>query len=267
MPQICDMGQMALLPFWRKACWGIFCPKNPTASAGSEPAILGTRGQHANHYTTEAAWVLSNQTYYVYRVPPDLLLGLRFTPRPLTLDHLLCSFQSLLYVTIPKIQFVILYQAFAVFCVMLYTLLPPNSGTINYLHKLWARMAQDTKHKNHNSQLWVFRCQLKVHSHLEIPYKHHVTTDPSHRCECLHVTIPATTFPTSLDNRQSIQSEHRTSWCAPANWDISCAHHKNRPLFTMCAQMNLRFQEFVGFLTHDTKLYTYVSECGDVILN
>jgi hypothetical protein len=40
MPQICDMGQTALLP------WG---PKNPTTSAGSEPAILGTRGQHANH--------------------------------------------------------------------------------------------------------------------------------------------------------------------------------------------------------------------------
>jgi hypothetical protein len=27
MPQICDMGQMALLPFWRKACWGFFPPK------------------------------------------------------------------------------------------------------------------------------------------------------------------------------------------------------------------------------------------------
>jgi hypothetical protein len=49
MPQICNMGQTALLPFRRKACWGVFCLKNPTASAGSEPAILGTRGQHANH--------------------------------------------------------------------------------------------------------------------------------------------------------------------------------------------------------------------------
>jgi hypothetical protein len=27
----------------------IFCPKNPTASAGIEPAILGARGQNANH--------------------------------------------------------------------------------------------------------------------------------------------------------------------------------------------------------------------------
>ena len=26
--------------------WGFFCPKNPTALAGFEPANLGTRGQH-----------------------------------------------------------------------------------------------------------------------------------------------------------------------------------------------------------------------------
>jgi hypothetical protein len=41
-----DMGQMALLPLRRKACWGFFRPKNPTASAGFEPANLGTKGQH-----------------------------------------------------------------------------------------------------------------------------------------------------------------------------------------------------------------------------
>jgi len=33
MPQIYDMGPTALLPLWRKACWGFFRPKNPTASA------------------------------------------------------------------------------------------------------------------------------------------------------------------------------------------------------------------------------------------
>jgi hypothetical protein len=55
MPQICNMRLMALLPFQGKACWGFFRLKNPTDSAGSEPAILGTRGQHANHQTTEAA--------------------------------------------------------------------------------------------------------------------------------------------------------------------------------------------------------------------
>ena len=33
----------------RKACCGFFRPKNPTASAGIEPTILGNRGQHANH--------------------------------------------------------------------------------------------------------------------------------------------------------------------------------------------------------------------------
>jgi hypothetical protein len=38
MPQSCDMGPMALLPLRRKACWEFFRPKNPTASAGFEPA-------------------------------------------------------------------------------------------------------------------------------------------------------------------------------------------------------------------------------------
>jgi hypothetical protein len=33
-----DMGQTALLPLRRKACWRFFRPKNPTASAGFEPA-------------------------------------------------------------------------------------------------------------------------------------------------------------------------------------------------------------------------------------
>jgi len=32
------MGPTALLPLRRKACWGLFRPKNPTASAGFEPA-------------------------------------------------------------------------------------------------------------------------------------------------------------------------------------------------------------------------------------
>jgi len=47
MPQIYDMGLTALLPLRRKACWGFFRPKNPTASAEFEPANLGTKGQHA----------------------------------------------------------------------------------------------------------------------------------------------------------------------------------------------------------------------------
>jgi hypothetical protein len=41
------MGPMAFLPLRRKGCWGFFRPKNPTASAGCEPANLGTKGQHA----------------------------------------------------------------------------------------------------------------------------------------------------------------------------------------------------------------------------
>ena len=50
-----DMGQTALLPLRRKACRDFFRPKNPTASAGFEPANSGTRGQRAYPYTTEAA--------------------------------------------------------------------------------------------------------------------------------------------------------------------------------------------------------------------
>ena len=48
MPQICDMGQTAL----RLRIFSAL--KNPTASAGFEPANLGTKGQHANPQTTEA---------------------------------------------------------------------------------------------------------------------------------------------------------------------------------------------------------------------
>jgi hypothetical protein len=54
-PQICDTRQTALLPLQRKACCGSFCPQNLTALAVFEPAILGTRGRHANPKTTEAA--------------------------------------------------------------------------------------------------------------------------------------------------------------------------------------------------------------------
>jgi len=46
MPQIYDMGPTALFPLRRKASWGFFRSKNPTASAGFEPANLGTKGQH-----------------------------------------------------------------------------------------------------------------------------------------------------------------------------------------------------------------------------
>jgi hypothetical protein len=48
MTQIYDMGTPALLPLRRKACWGFFRPEKSEASAGFEPANLGTRGQHAS---------------------------------------------------------------------------------------------------------------------------------------------------------------------------------------------------------------------------
>ena len=46
MPQIYDMGPVAILSLRRKACEDFFHPKNPMASAGFEPANLGTKGQH-----------------------------------------------------------------------------------------------------------------------------------------------------------------------------------------------------------------------------
>ena len=72
MPQICDMGPIILLPFRRKACWGFFLSpfKNPTASAGFEPANLGTKGQHATSpppkplYLTDILW-----QYFVGHAP------------------------------------------------------------------------------------------------------------------------------------------------------------------------------------------------------
>jgi len=50
------MGPTALLPLRRKACWGFFCPKNPTASARRKPANLGTKAStlpldHRSHVT------------------------------------------------------------------------------------------------------------------------------------------------------------------------------------------------------------------------
>ena len=50
MPQSWDMGQILLLPLRRKEYWGFSGhPKNPTASAGFEPANSGSSGQYANH--------------------------------------------------------------------------------------------------------------------------------------------------------------------------------------------------------------------------
>ena len=49
MPRKSATWETALLPPQGRHAVEFFRPKNPTASAGIEPAILGTRGQHANH--------------------------------------------------------------------------------------------------------------------------------------------------------------------------------------------------------------------------
>ena len=61
MPKICDMGQTALLSTTKEGVLRIFfAQKNPKASAGFEPANLGT---------TEAA--LASVASVVYRVFHD----------------------------------------------------------------------------------------------------------------------------------------------------------------------------------------------------
>ena len=67
MPQIYDMGPTALFPVRRKACWGFFFAlKNPTASAGFEPANLGTKGQHASPRTSVSQKL--NKSFTIYSV-------------------------------------------------------------------------------------------------------------------------------------------------------------------------------------------------------
>ena len=76
MPQIYDMGPMALLPLRRKACWGFFRPKNPTASAGFEPANLGTKGQHATSRPPKpinVIWLLIDQPHDYAAPSPNIM--------------------------------------------------------------------------------------------------------------------------------------------------------------------------------------------------
>ena len=47
MPQICDIGQRLYFPSEGRRAEDFFALKKPTASAGFEPANLGTKGQHA----------------------------------------------------------------------------------------------------------------------------------------------------------------------------------------------------------------------------
>ena len=56
MPQICDMGPTALLPLWRKVCWGFFCPeKSWRLRPGLNPRTWVLKGStlpldHRSHY-------------------------------------------------------------------------------------------------------------------------------------------------------------------------------------------------------------------------
>ena len=83
MPQIYDMGPTALLPLRRKACWGFFRPKNPTASAGFELANLGTKGQHATPRPPKPFKILYlhiiNRRSFLNREEACLLRGTNWT--------------------------------------------------------------------------------------------------------------------------------------------------------------------------------------------
>jgi hypothetical protein len=68
MPQIYDMGPTALLPFRTKAEY-FFALKNLTASAGLEPANLGSKGQHAISIPPKLLYI---HTYGQPAIPKEL---------------------------------------------------------------------------------------------------------------------------------------------------------------------------------------------------
>ena len=71
MPQIYDMGPTALLPSEGRRADDFFRPKIPTPSAGSEPANLGTKGQHATPRPPKPMW----GRYEDLNMQPEILEG------------------------------------------------------------------------------------------------------------------------------------------------------------------------------------------------
>jgi hypothetical protein len=58
MPQICDVGQDGFyFPSEGRCAEGFFALKNPKASAGFEPANLGTKGQHATSRLSKPLYI------------------------------------------------------------------------------------------------------------------------------------------------------------------------------------------------------------------
>jgi hypothetical protein len=76
MPQICDMGQTALPPFRRKACWGFFLPKNPTASASGVPeASMLTNRPPKPFYLWKCGFAKPSDNSYAPCILPCMLRG------------------------------------------------------------------------------------------------------------------------------------------------------------------------------------------------
>jgi hypothetical protein len=59
MPQICDIGQAGFyFPSEGRRAEDFIALKNPTASAGFEPANSGTKGQHAIFRPPKPLWYI-----------------------------------------------------------------------------------------------------------------------------------------------------------------------------------------------------------------
>ena len=71
MPQIYDMGPTALFPSEGRRAEDFFALKNPTASAGFEPANLGTKSQHATPRPPKPPMVL----YLIINTPEGAKYG------------------------------------------------------------------------------------------------------------------------------------------------------------------------------------------------
>ena len=66
MPQIYDMGPTALTSPPKEGVLRIFSPlKNPTASAGFEPANLGSKGQHATPRPPKPLYIYMRSSTYI----------------------------------------------------------------------------------------------------------------------------------------------------------------------------------------------------------
>jgi len=66
MPQIYDMGRRLYFPSEGRCAEDFFRPKNLTALARSEPANLGSKGQHATPRPLKPLRICTSKNYCVF---------------------------------------------------------------------------------------------------------------------------------------------------------------------------------------------------------